>query len=179
MEKRDLYNGDNEFVPFDFKGDKEQDKPDSELEHRLKTDPGSEAQDKTGVLESILTEKANYLKEILGEIEGQISDREKLLERIGSKIDSEICYLRTKLYELDNWGVGNNKSVDTRRLLFEKEIEALKSQKRIESRESWRDISLLRKEHREFFKEYRNAVRRVKIVLPEKNDQDGKEEIND
>ena len=172
MEKRDLYNGDNEFVPFDFgTGEEGAGKKESSLEERVNGKADSEKTkdaERASVLESILSEKANYLKEILAEIESQIADREKLQEKIGSKIDSEICYLRTKLYELDSWGMGGNRDIDTRRLQLEKEIEKLKDQQRVESRESWRDISLLRKEHREFFREFRNAMKRVNLIFPNK-----------
>ena len=77
------------------------------------------------------------------------------------------------LYGIDTWHLGSNKNIDTRRLQIEKELESLKGQKRDENGESWRDISLLKKEHREFFREYRNALRRVKVIFPEKSKEEG------
>ncbi len=133
---------------------------------------GHEVSEKRSVLNEILTEKISFLREILGDIDTQIKDRKKLKTSLITKFDEGICYLQSKLYELDSWEHGRSRSVDTRRLQLEKELESLKSQQSDEIRESWRDIALLRKEHRKFFHEYRNALRRVKIVLPSKGNPD-------
>jgi len=42
----------------------------------------------------------------------------------------------------------------------------LAKQKSDEERESWRDIALLKKEHRQFNQQYLNAMRRTKILFP-------------
>ena len=33
------------------------------------------------------------------------------------------------------------------------------------------DIALLKKEYREFFQQYRNALRRVKVIFPEESEK--------
>lgn len=169
--KKDIYNHDFEFIPFDnyLRADEKG------LEERIEESPDDikEVKDEY-FLKDVLTEKIRFLREILTEIDNQMKDRETLKEKILIKINKGICYLRTQIYEIDSWGYGNNKSIDLRRSKIEKEVEALKKQKRDELRESWRDIALLRKEHREFFHQYRNALRRVKVIFPEKVKEDEK-----
>ena len=152
--------------------DKEEDKKEESLEEKIKPRPReiNESEDK-GFLKEILTDKISFLKQIIDEIDTQIKDREVLKDTIFDKIDRGICYLQTKLYEIESWGIGRNRNVDARRSQIEKELEALKNQKRNETRESWRDTALLKKEHREFFHEYRNALRRVKVIFPGKKDK--------
>jgi len=171
LANNNFYDKDNEFIPIDkYLKPYEERKNEESLEKKIVSSPGEidKSEDK-GFLKEILTDKISFLKQFLSEIDEQIHDRENLKDKILDKIDKGMCYLHTKLYEIETWGLGRNKNIDTRRTQIEKELEALKSQKRDETRESWRDISLLKKEHREFFHEYRNALRRVKVIFPEKS----------
>ncbi len=202
-QKDDIYNLKNGFIPIDqyFAEMEEKERQRKDLEGSIRPiapetsnlphdqnsidslvdqkKGGNETKAKRSVLNEILTEKISFLREILGDIDTQIKDREKLKTSLIAKFDEGICYLQSKLYELDAWEHGRSRSVDTRRLQLEKELEALKSQQSDEIRESWRDIALLRKEHRKFFHEYRNALRRVKIVLPNKAPSDKETFVND
>lgn len=165
----DIYDHDPEFLPIDkYLPMGAKPKPAEGLEKRLEADTSGRSKADRGFLEEILSDKAEFLKQILGQIDQQITDREMIKESIARKIDKGICYLRTKLYELDTWQLGKNRNIDTRRAQLDKELEALEAQKRDEARECWRDVALLKKEHREFSKEYRNALRRVKVIFPHK-----------
>jgi len=168
---------DFDYVPIDdyFKSE-DYSEGEDDLERKLEEQPKDHIKtDKEGFLKDILMDKIKFLRDILDDIEFQMKDREKLKDNIMYKFDKGICYLRTKIYELEIWGLGNNKDIDSRRSKLEKELENLKLQKRVETRESWRDTALLKKEQREFFHEYSNAMRRVKMIFPEeekKNDSD-------
>lgn len=170
MPEKDIYDRDYEFVPAgDYLESDAESKKNNSLEKRVDQDKKATDNKKDrNFLKEILTDKISFLKELLDEIDVQIQDRQALKDTIIDKIDRGECYLRTKLYEIDTWDHGKNRNIDTRRLQIEKELEALKNQKRDEKRESWRDIARLKKEHRQFFHEYRNALKRVKVVFPDK-----------
>ena len=121
------------------------------LEEMLGKNTGKTEVKKHDVFADIISDKVKFFKQILDEIDCQIKDRECLKDTIQQKIDLRLCKLKTKIYEVEPWGIGNNKNIDSRRDKLEKEIEVLAKQKSEESRESWRDVALLRKEHRQFF----------------------------
>ncbi|MEW5911314.1 MAG: hypothetical protein AB1814_02060 [Thermodesulfobacteriota bacterium] len=116
------------------------------------------------IIRNILEDKVVFFKQILDDIDNQVKDRMILKESILHKLDERLCDLKTKIYEIETWGLGRNKSIDSRRDKLEKEIEALAKQKSEEHRESWRDIALLRKEHRQFSQQYRNAARKTGLI---------------
>lgn len=165
----DIYD-DYEFIPLDglITPPKKKRKAGALEEKLKKINNDIEKTDDSGYLKEVLTDKISLLEEILKDLDEQIKDREYLKDSIVKKFDEGICYLRTKLYEIDSWELGKNRTIDSRRSKIEQELEQLKSQKRTEARECWRDIALLKKEKREFFKEYRDALRRVKVIFPEK-----------
>ena len=169
MANDNFYNRDGEFIPIDYYLNLKDEKSSKDLEQKV-TDTQKETSksDDHGLLKEILTDKIGFLTQILKEIDGQIKDRANLKDVILYKLDKGICYLRTKIYEIETWGLGKNRNIDTRRAQIEKELEDLKAQKRDENRESWRDTAILRKEHREFYHEYRSALKRVKVIFPER-----------
>lgn len=185
MRKKDIYNGDNEFISignylFDDKKRKSNKKTKNKILYKndgkvsnLEKLISNGGLNKTKLkpnnfIDDILLDKITFLRQILDEINTQMKDRDSLKHKIHNKIDYGICYIQTKLYETDPWGIGNNREIDTRRSKLENELEALKKQKRDEARECWRDISNLKKEHRQFFHEYRNSLRRVKVIFPDR-----------
>jgi len=162
-----IYNRDYEFIPADEYLKSGQKTSKDSLEHKVEEPAKTKAPTQGGFLTDIITDKISFLRQILNEIDTQINNRETLKDSIVHKIDTGICYLRTKLYEIESWELGRNRNIDSRRSNIEQELEALENQKRDETRQSWRDIALLKKEHRQFFHEYRNALRRVKVILPD------------
>lgn len=170
--KDNLYNHSGEFVPVDdylSLTPEEEVEILSGLEEKVHAPEENDKPKDENFIKDILTEKIHFLRDILEEIEVQITDRDALKEVILDKVDKGVCYLQTKIYELDNWGLGHNRDIDLRRSKLEKELETLKKQKRDEERENWRDIALLKKEHREFYRQYREALRRVKVIFPQES----------
>ncbi|MBU2613905.1 hypothetical protein KJ925_05640 [Patescibacteria group bacterium] len=164
MKNTDIYDK-NGFVSIDdIIGDTGKYSAKSSLEEMLGEDRSHAGDAKRDVFTDIISDKVKFFKQILDEIDGQIKDRECLKDTIQQKIDLRLCKLKTKIYEVEPWGLGNNKNIDSRRDKLEKEIEALAKQKSEESRESWRDIALLRKEYRQFSEQYRNALRKSNLI---------------
>ena len=164
MEKTDIYDK-NGFVSIDdIIGETGKYSAKGSLEEMLNEGRNHAEVKKHDIFTDIISDKVKFFKQILEEIDCQIKDRECLKDTIQQKIDFRICKLKTKIYEVEPWGLGNNKNIDSRRDKLEKEIEALAKQKSEESRESWRDIALLRKEHRQFSEQYRNALRKSNLI---------------
>ena len=128
--------------------------------------------DEGDFLEEILTEKLTFLREILCDIDRQMHGREALRKDLLERMDYWDAYLGTKLLEIEPWGMGSHKGMDQRRTKLEQEVEALKREKREETRGCWQDIALLKKERRQFYHEYRNALRRMKVLGMERGDSD-------
>lgn len=163
MKEKDIY-ANNGFTSIDeIINPKNKYKEDESLEERV-SNKKSKKPDKNELLEEIITDKVKFFKQILEEIDSQIKDRKFLKETIIKKLDDRMCLLTTKTYETDLWGLGNNTEMDSRRSALEKEIEALAKQKTEEEQQSWKDIALLRQEHRQFSEQYRNARRRAKVM---------------
>jgi len=65
----------------------------------------------------------------------------------------------------DHGEIGRNRSVELRRTRIEQQLNQLLQEKRMEQGRCFRDIALLNKELRNWFKEYANLTQRVKLVL--------------
>lgn len=127
--------------------------------------PPEPESDEAGSLEDLLADKVRALWNILGQIEREIQGRKDLSGDIIYRISQHYCYLKTKLYELDIWPLGASRSIENRRSGLEKQLDTLNQEQRREQVQRWQDIALLKKEFREWFKQYCDLVQRVKIVL--------------
>ncbi len=64
--------------------------------------------------------------------------------------------------------MGWSRSLETRRSRLEQQLNQLLVEKRQEQTQCFKDISLLQKESRQWFKQYLDLLQRVKIVIPQK-----------
>lgn len=128
----------------------------------------SEDNEQTDSLENILQEKVHCLSDILRQIVHDIKSRKDLSLNVIYRIYQHYCYLKSNLFELYTWELGRNRGIEIRRVRLEKQLGTLKQEKRQEQIHSWQDIALLKKEFRNWFKQYRDLVQRVKIILPGK-----------
>lgn len=129
------------------------------------TSPDSELDKTDDSLENILEEKVNCLSTILVQINHDITKRGDLSQNVINKIYEHYCYLKTKLFELYQWRFGSNRNIESRRSKLEKQLDSLKQEKRQEQVQCFRDILLLGKESRNWFKQYCDLMQRVKIIL--------------
>lgn len=119
-----------------------------------------------GSLEDLLSEKVRTLSSILCQIGSEIKSRETLSLKAIEDVDQHYCYLKTKLFELYSWEVGRSRDVEMRRSKLEKQLDTLRQEKRQEPTQCWRDVAPLRREFREWFKQYSDLVQRIRLVLP-------------
>lgn len=135
----------------------------SEIEHSKK----SNEHDKLDSLQELLLEKVSCLSDILNQIEHDIRSRKFLSENVISLIYIHYCYLKTKLFKLYSWEFGRFRNIEHRRSRLEQQLDRLKQEKRQEQVKCWQDIAFLKKESRQWFKEYCDLMQRTKIILSE------------
>ena len=66
---------------------------------------------------------------------------------------------------LDQWEFGRNRAVEQSRSALERQLDALLQEKRNEQIQCWRDISVLTREHRQWFKQYCDEAQRTKMIF--------------
>lgn len=111
-----------------------------------------------GVLADIFDDRLKTLESILSDIAGEIKSRKCLGTIMLDTVDYHICVLRSRLRELET---SEFKPVWKK---IEQNISELESEKRMHKTRTWQDIAALKKEFRVAFKEYRDILRRFKII---------------
>lgn len=86
-------------------------------------------------------------------------------------IEKDYCYLKTKLFELYTWQTGSSRTVESRRLGIERLLGDLNQKSRDEQVECWRNIAELKREFRNWFKQYKDLLQRVGLVLGAKHNE--------
>ena len=92
--------------------------------------------------------------------------REQISRRILREIDSEIVVLEQQLEEISHWQIGQNESVDARRLGLEREILAHKRERRDEIVRRWQDLSALVRRRRDLIMEREELKNLEKMLAP-------------
>ena len=121
---------------------------------------------RTDSLEGLLMEKVRCLSDILSQIAYDIEQRTLLSHHIIGHIYRHYCYVKTGLLELYQWQLGTSRSVEQRRTGIEQQLGTLIQEKRQEQVRCWQDIAQLKKEFRQWLKQYCDVVQRVRIILP-------------
>jgi hypothetical protein len=93
--------------------------------------------------------------------------RSELSFHVIYRIYQHYCYLKTKLFELYPLELGKSRAVEGRRSQLETQLDMLKQEKRKEQIQCWQDKEALKKEWRQWFKQYCDLVQRAKIILGE------------
>ncbi|MDA2933461.1 hypothetical protein MYX82_03870 [Acidobacteria bacterium AH-259-D05] len=115
-------------------------------------------------LEKLLEEKVNCLTDILGQIEQEIQKRNDLSQNLIHQIYSHYCSVKSQLLGLSFWELGANPSIDSRRNALGKQLDVLKQEVWKEQTQWWLDVSNLKKEFRNWFKQYKDLMQRVRLV---------------
>jgi len=115
-------------------------------------------------LENLLQEKVRGLSGILVNIQHSIKSRKDLFENIVYRIYQHYCYLKGKLFEMYQWPINHSRAIEARRSGVEKQLDALKLEKRQEQVQCWQDIAELKKEFRVWLKQYCDLVQRVRLI---------------
>ncbi|MBI4127694.1 MAG: hypothetical protein HY459_01345 [Parcubacteria group bacterium] len=125
---------------------------------------GRQAKDEDDSLGNLFKDKFHCLSDILSSIEQEANSRRRLSEVLLVEIQSQYCYLKTKLFELYERGLGVNRNLDSRRSRLEIQLDKLNEESREERVRAWQDVENLSKEWRTWFKQYCDLVQRLKIV---------------
>lgn len=126
-------------------------------------DPPGEASD--DALAELLGDKVRTLVDVLASIDEDVAVRGRVSSMVLGDIVREYCYLKTKLYELDTWSLGANRSVEGRRTKLEAMLQQLNQETRQEMTTKWQDIAALRREQRTWLKQYRDLLQRVALAM--------------
>jgi hypothetical protein len=109
-------------------------------------------------------DKIDLIRQAILETISEMKNRRKLNQLFILGIDSKLVGLLHNLEELKHWSLGNNASIETRRIHLEKEVLQLEKEKRINNLNCWRDLLLLKKDLREALGEYKSLMRFKEIV---------------
>ena len=115
-------------------------------------------------LEKLLEEKVSSFVEILNQIEQDIRKRKDLSQSLIHQIYEHYCSLKSQLLGLSFWELGSNSSIDFRRSSLGKQLDVLKQEVWKEQTLCWQDVSNLKKEFRNWFKQYRDLVQRARLI---------------
>jgi len=112
-----------------------------------------------------LTDKIRIIEASIKQVADEIENREQLRDRMLTEIDKQTCAQKEMLYFMAPHGpcpftVGDSR----RRSGIEKELASLETDKRREETSAWRDVSTLRKELRELFREYEDEKRKQRVM---------------
>jgi hypothetical protein len=114
--------------------------------------------------EGFFFDKIEVIRQAIVETISEMKSRGKLNQLFILGIDSKITNLLHDLEELKHWSLGNNPSIESRRIHLEKEILQLEKEKRINNLHCWRDLLLLKKDLREALQEYKSLMRFREIL---------------
>ena len=125
-----------------------------------------DSDDGRATLEDLVLGKVRCLGQIMAEIDEDTRKRTSLSEDVIFRIYQHYLYIKAKLMELYVWPFSGNRAIESRRSALEKQLDALKQEKRKEQVECWKDIAKLRQEARTWFKQYVDLSLRARVVLP-------------
>jgi len=119
--------------------------------------------DDSNLVNTLLEDRLNVLSLLLQDLRSEMVLRITLKDSLIERIDERMCYLTTRFYELDP--LQGSRNTEKLRNSVIQQLEGLEREKRDRATEGWRDIAVLKKEFRVSYKEFRDVLRRAKIVL--------------
>ena len=116
------------------------------------------------MLENLLLTKIRTLSDVLSDLTRSIESRKQVSRNVIVHIQAHYLCIKNKLLELDEWQMGRNRSIESRRTSLEGQLDILLREHRQEQIKCWQDIAALKKEVRAWFKDYQDIKQRVDIV---------------
>ena len=117
-------------------------------------------------LEHLLSDRQLTLVEILRLIEAEMALRKRLSRKARGEAQQQYRYVKAKLFVLDAYPLGSNRAWEMRRSALEKELDGLNKEQRAERATCFADIAKLSAEWRSWFKQYRDALLRTRLIAP-------------
>jgi len=105
------------------------------------------------LVDKILSEKRDILRNTIADIISSIHERQRLMTEAIAGIEKRECAIISLIMNIDPF-VCYSMRVDDKRIVLEKEYSFLKKQKAEHIVQCWRDINMLKKELRELREEY-------------------------
>jgi len=130
-------------------------------------------------LEKLLEEKVSSFVEILNQTEQDIRKRKDLSQSLIHQTYEHYCSVKSQLLGLSFWELGSNSSIDSRRSTLGKQLDVLRQEVRKEQTQCWLDVSNLKKEFRNWFKQYKDLIQRVRLVTGHRFENKSSIEIED
>jgi len=109
-------------------------------------------------------EKLRTTTETIEKLAEEIRTRKEFTDRFLYQLDYEIREAAFSLEQFKTWGIGYNTGVDVKRNFLERMLANLRKERRATELRAWEDIITLRKDMREALSEYRELLRRDKLV---------------
>ncbi len=131
----------------------------------LPAEHGKPQEQKHG-LEHLLSDRQLTLAEILRLIEAEMVLRKRLSRKARGEAEQQYRYVKAKLFVLDAYPLGSNRAWEMRRSALEKELDGLNKEQRAERAACFADIAKLSAEWRSWFKQYRDALLRTRLIAP-------------
>lgn len=120
-------------------------------------------------IDGILQDKVDSLADILSDINRRIRERYQISDHVVDLIGRHYRYIKTKLFEMNQWPVNGTKAIELRRSGLEGTLDTLLNEQRREQVQCWQDVADLRRELWKWFKEYSDVMQRVRLVLSDEN----------
>jgi hypothetical protein len=110
------------------------------------------------------SDKLNSLSETVNEISTEIGARHEFANKFLYQIDYQIRECASWLSEFNRWGLGYNTGVDKKRNHLERMLSDLRKERRATELRCWEDIVALRKDLRDTLTEYKDVIRRGRML---------------
>jgi hypothetical protein len=109
-------------------------------------------------------DRVKSLREKIGHINEEIETRFLLRDKFRQEIEYQISEAAFSLRQFHNFSVGVNIGIDQKRNHLERQLLTLRRDRRNVELRTWQDVISLRKELRGLIDEYKNALRRYRMV---------------
>lgn len=110
------------------------------------------------------SEKLGSLRDTVDQVSAEITTRHEFADKFLYQIDYQIRECASSLSEFDRWGLGYNTGVDKKRNHLERMLSDLRKERRATELRCWEDIVALRKDLRETLTEYKDIIRRGRML---------------
>jgi len=134
------------------------------LKELLKAPEFKEARPKESEWEEFLSGKMAEMAQTIEQLKEEIEVRRGLRDYFVGEIDQEMLYARSSLKEFTHFGLGYNVGVDVKRNFLEKQLTELRKERRRMQQQCFDDLIDLRKQLREALAEYKELLRRRRLL---------------
>jgi hypothetical protein len=110
------------------------------------------------------SEKLASLRDTVEQVSTEITTRHEFANKFLYQIDYQIRECASSLSEFNRWGLGYNTGVDKKRNHLERMLSDLRKERRGTELRCWQDIVALRKDLRDTLNEYKDVIRRGRML---------------